>query len=83
MIKLSCGVRKMKLLYVVGGGGGWGGGFFFQAEDGIRDHCVTGSSDVCSSDPTISESEPKHVTNSSPTQTQFGASSLHAMLQVR
>src|SRR4030095_2650584 len=24
--------------------------FFFQAEDGIRDHCVTGSSDVCSSD---------------------------------
>ena len=23
--------------------------FFFQAEDGIRDHCVT-SSDVCSSD---------------------------------
>ena len=26
--------------------GGWGGGvggfFFFQAEDGIRDHCVTG-----------------------------------------
>ena len=23
--------------------------FFFQAEDGIRDHCVTGSSDVCSS----------------------------------
>src|SRR5882672_4342986 len=23
--------------------------FFFQAEDGIRDHCVTGS-DVCSSD---------------------------------
>ena len=33
-------------------GGGWGGGgggvvcgfffFFFQAEDGIRDHCVTG-----------------------------------------
>ena len=26
-----------------GGGGGWGGVFFFfQAEDGIRDHCVTG-----------------------------------------
>ena len=26
-----------------GGGGGCGGGFFFfQAEDGIRDHCVTG-----------------------------------------
>ena len=27
-----------------GGGGGWGVGvfFFFQAEDGIRDHCVTG-----------------------------------------
>ena len=27
-----------------GRGGGWGGGgfFFFQAEDGIRDHCVTG-----------------------------------------
>ena len=25
---------------VVGGGGGWF--FFFQAEDGIRDHCVTG-----------------------------------------
>ena len=24
--------------------------FFFQAEDGIRDHCVTWSSDVCSSD---------------------------------
>ena len=24
------------------GGGGWGVGFFFQAEDGIRDHCVTG-----------------------------------------
>src|SRR5437588_9723126 len=24
--------------------------FFFQAEDGIRDHCVTGVSDVCSSD---------------------------------
>ena len=23
--------------------------FFFQAEDGIRDHCVTGS-DVCSAD---------------------------------
>ena len=31
---------------LVGGvwGGGWGGFFFFffQAEDGIRDHCVTG-----------------------------------------
>ena len=27
-----------------GGGGGWGVWvvFFFQAEDGIRDHCVTG-----------------------------------------
>ena len=25
-----------------GEGGGGGGGFFFQAEDGIRDHCVTG-----------------------------------------
>src|SRR5438034_1218243 len=24
--------------------------FFFQAEDGIRDHCVTGVQDVCSSD---------------------------------
>ena len=24
--------------------------FFFQAEDGIRDDLVTGSSDVCSSD---------------------------------
>ena len=24
------------------GRGGGGGGFFFQAEDGIRDHCVTG-----------------------------------------
>src|SRR5438034_6829876 len=24
--------------------------FFFQAEDGIRDHCVDWSSDVCSSD---------------------------------
>ena len=38
---------------MVGGGGGWGGGgvvFFFQAEDGIRDRDVTGSSDVCSSD---------------------------------
>ena len=23
-------------------GGGGGGVFFFQAEDGIRDHCVTG-----------------------------------------
>ena len=23
-------------------GGGGGGGFFFQAEDGIRAHCVTG-----------------------------------------
>ena len=23
---------------------------FFQAEDGIRDHCVTGVQDVCSSD---------------------------------
>ena len=26
----------------VGVGGGGGGVFFFQAEDGIRDHCVTG-----------------------------------------
>ena len=26
----------------VGGGGGVGVFFFFQAEDGIRDHCVTG-----------------------------------------
>ena len=26
----------------VGGGGGGGVCFFFQAEDGIRDHCVTG-----------------------------------------
>src|SRR5437588_7295854 len=24
--------------------------FFFQAEDGIRDHCVTGVQTVCSSD---------------------------------
>ena len=27
---------------VWGGGVGGGGFFFFQAEDGIRDHCVTG-----------------------------------------
>src|SRR5215218_6766036 len=32
----------------------FGAVFFFQAEDGIRDHCVTGSSDVCSSDLTCS-----------------------------
>src|SRR5438034_6807759 len=30
--------------------------FFFQAEDGIRDHCVTGVPDVCSSDLTSSTS---------------------------
>src|SRR5436190_13813292 len=28
--------------------------FFFQAEDGIRDHCVTGVPDVCSSDLSVS-----------------------------
>ena len=34
----------MRRIVVMGGvwGGGWGGFFFFQAEDGIRDHCVTG-----------------------------------------
>ena len=30
--------------------------FFFQAEDGIRDYKVTGSSDVCSSDLSLVDS---------------------------
>src|SRR5215203_7389118 len=33
--------------------------FFFQAEDGIRDIGVTGSSDVCSSDLTDVERDPR------------------------
>ena len=39
------GYRACMLYEGWGGGGGGGCGFFFfffQAEDGIRDHCVTG-----------------------------------------
>ena len=38
-----CVVDPCVSVFVGGGGGGVGGCFFFfQAEDGIRDHCVTG-----------------------------------------
>ena len=49
VVSHRCGSdRCLDKVLVAGGGEGWGGGgvgvffFFFQAEDGIRDHCVTG-----------------------------------------
>ena len=45
LVVIVCAVFIKHVVLVGGWGGGWGGGggfFFFQAEDGIRDHCVTG-----------------------------------------